>query len=204
MQQVDNELYQWISTTGRLLGTLFYYEPKDERSQSVIEWFKQDDSLELWKGLDNLEHISTLIQQGIKQDLDSQFQDRFIGPNPFVAPPWGSVYLDPESVVFGNSLLTLREFLRKHQIQFVTKYEEPEDQFGVMLLLSAYIAEQKPHLLNEFLSHHLFTWSSRYLELFLGQNGSPFYQAMGILAQTTLIEWEQELALDKQQAVLYR
>ena len=48
------------------------------------------------------EKITALIKQGLTQDLTEQYQNLFIGPNELLAPPWGSVYLDPECVIFGQ------------------------------------------------------------------------------------------------------
>ena len=55
---------------------------------------------------------------------------------------------------FGNSLLALRDFLQQHQIAFQTQQDEPEDHIGLMLMLAAYLAENRPHLLIEFLREH--------------------------------------------------
>ena len=100
------------------------------------------------------EKITALINQGLTQDLTEQYQNLFIGPNELLAPPWGSVYLDPECVIFGIQLLALRDFLKRHQIAFQAQQDEPEDHIGLMLMLAAYLAETRPHLLVEFLSQH--------------------------------------------------
>ena len=38
-----------------------------------------------------------------------------------------------------------------------------------MLMLAAYLAENKPELLKEFFAQHLLTWSDRYLQLLAEQ-----------------------------------
>ncbi|MGB9098314.1 molecular chaperone TorD family protein [Erwinia sp.] len=40
--------------------------------------------------------------------MRANWQTLFIGPKAFKAPPWGSVYLDGESVLFGDSTHSLR------------------------------------------------------------------------------------------------
>ena len=153
--------FQQISLYGRLLGASFYYEPSDSRIAGVLDFFSQPTWTEEWEiPLEEkaCEKITALINQGLTQDLTEQYQNLFIGPNELVAPPWGSVYLDPECVIFGNSLLALRDFLKRHQIAFQAQQDEPEDHIGLMLMLAAYLAETRPHLLVEFLSQHLLTW----------------------------------------------
>ncbi|MBD4684984.1 Tat proofreading chaperone DmsD, partial [Xanthomonas citri pv. citri] len=39
---MQNELQQWISISGRLLGSLFYYEPNNENVQSALHFFQQE------------------------------------------------------------------------------------------------------------------------------------------------------------------
>ena len=115
--------------------------------------------------------------------MSEQYQRLFIGPEQLIAPPWSSVYLDPESVIFGNSLLDLRNFLRKLQIALTQNETEPEDHIGLMLLLAAYLAESKPELLPEYLSKHLLIWAVHYFDLVAQQTDFPFYQGLALLAQ---------------------
>lgn len=197
------ELTQWISTSGRILGSLFYYEPSSEQAKSALNFFKQTDWEAQWGSVENPQ-IAALIRQGLQQDLSEQYQALFIGPNALPAPPWGSVYLDPEAVIFGNSLLDLRDFLQQNQIAFSANQQEPEDHFGLMLMLSAYLAENKVELLSEFLSRHFLIWSGRYLELLTAQSDYPFYQGLGLLAQSTLNEWQEKLALIIPKVQFYR
>ncbi|WP_443090209.1 Tat proofreading chaperone DmsD [Basfia succiniciproducens] len=201
---MDNALLQWISTGGRLLGAVFYYEPKDKRVQPVLDFFRQPDWTKDWATLANPALINALIEKSAQQDLSQAYQYLFIGPNELPAPPWGSVYLDKESVIFGDSLLALRDFLTVHQIEFIQTQNEPEDHLGLMLMLAAYLAENKPELLEEFLTKHLFSWVYRCLDLIFAQTDYPFYQAMALLARQTLKGWQQQLDLRVDQPQLYR
>lgn len=113
--------FQQISLYGRLLGACFYYEPSDSLIASVLDFFRQPNWMQEWEiplEEKTSEKLTALIKQGLKQDLTEQYQNLFIGPNELLAPPWGSVYLDPECVIFGHSLLALRDFLKRHQIAF--------------------------------------------------------------------------------------
>ncbi|ACE62389.1 Tat proofreading chaperone DmsD [Actinobacillus pleuropneumoniae] len=201
---MQNELQQWISISGRLLGSLFYYEPNNENVQSALHFFQQENWENEWGELTNEAQIKHLITQGFIQDLSEQYQRLFIGPEQLVAPPWSSVYLDPESVIFGNSLLDLRAFLRKHQIALTQNETEPEDHIGLMLLLAAYLAESRPALLPEYLSKHLLIWADHYFDLVAQQTNFPFYQGLALLARQTLKDWQQQLAIIVPQVSFYR
>lgn len=186
--------FQQISLYGRLLGACFYYEPSDSRIVGVLEFFRQPNWMQEWE-IPTSEKLTALIKQGLKQDLTEQYQNLFIGPNELLAPPWGSVYLDPECVIFGHSLLALRDFLKRHQIVFQSQQDEPEDHIGLMLMLAAYLAENRPHLLAEFLSQHLLTWAPHFLSQLANVENHPFYQGLAQLALITLDDWKLKLNL---------
>ena len=199
--------FQQISLYGRLLGASFYYEPSDSRIAGVLDFFRQPTWTQEWEiPLEEkaCEKITALIKQGLKQDLTEQYQNLFIGPNELVAPPWGSVYLDPECVIFGNSLLALRDFLKRHQIAFQAQQDEPEDHIGLMLMLAAYLAETRPHLLVEFLSQHLLTWALHFLTKLANVENHPFYQGLALLTLITLDDWKQKLSLSVPDVRFYR
>lgn len=199
--------FQQISLYGRLLGASFYYEPSDSRIAGVLDFFRQPTWMEEWEiPLEQkvCEKITALINQGLTKDLTEQYQNLFIGPNELVAPPWGSVYLDPECVIFGNSLLALRDFLNCHQIAFQAQQDEPEDHIGLMLMLSAYLAETRPHLLVEFLNQHLLTWAPHFLTKLANVENHPFYQGLAQLTLITLDDWKQKLSLSVPEVRFYR
>ncbi len=72
-----------------------------------------------------------------EESLPQARQRLFIGPYALPSPPWGSVWLDRESVLFGDSTLALRQWMRENGIQFEMQQNEPEDHFGSLLLLAA-------------------------------------------------------------------
>ena len=150
------------------------------------------------------EKLTALIKRGLKQDLTEQYQNLFIGPNELQTPPWGSVYLDPECVIFGHSLLALRAFLKRHQIAFQSQQDEPEDHIGLMLMLAAYLAENRPHLLAEFLRQHLLTWAPHFLSQLANVENHPFYQGLAQLTLITLDDWKLKLNLSVPEVRFYR
>jgi uncharacterized protein HI_1044 len=199
--------FQQISLYGRLLGASFYYEPSDSRITGVLDFFRQPNWIQEWEiplEEKTSEKLTALIKQGLKQDLTEEYQNLFIGPNELQTPPWGSVYLDPECVIFGHSLLALRDFLKRHQIAFQSQQDEPEDHIGLMLMLAAYLAENRPHLLAEFLSQHLLTWAPHFLSQLANVENHPFYQGLAQLTLITLDDWKLKLNLSVSEVRFYR
>ena len=128
-----------------------------------------------------------------------------MGPYALPSPPWGSVWLDRENVLFGESTLALRQWMRDNGIHVEAAQNEPEDHVGSLLLMAAWLAESGRHSeCEQLLAWHLFPWSSRFLEVFIENAGHPFYQALGELARLTLAKWQSQLLTPVAEKPLYR
>lgn len=198
-------LYSHIAQFGRILGSLFYAEPTNQQNRPLVALFQNGD----WQAEcpflseNKRAEIQRNLQNVTVNQLDEAYQTLFIGPNNLPAPPWGSVYLDKESVVFGDSLLRLREFLHDNQIAFSLSQNEPEDHIGLMFMLTAYLAENNPELLKPFLAEHFLPWTYRFLTLLNAEN-IPFYQGMGELTEALLQHWQKTLQIRPLVLQLYR
>lgn len=117
----------------------------------------------------------------------------------------GSVWLDKESVLFGDSTLALRQWMRENGIALEADGNEPEDHFGTVLLLAAWLCEtEQDALFAQLLAWHLLPWSGRFLSVFVDHAAHPFYQTLGQLAQATLAQWQENLPIAVAQKPLYR
>ncbi|MEG9488755.1 Tat proofreading chaperone DmsD [Mannheimia indoligenes] len=198
-------VYNQITQFGRILGSLFYAEPNSKQNQPLVallqngEWQAECGFLREHKRSE----IQKNLQNATSEQLNEAYQTLFIGPNALPAPPWGSVYLDKESVLFGDSLLRLREFLSDNQIAFSLNQNEPEDHIGLMLMLAAYLAEENPSLLKPFFAEHFLPWAYRFFELFNVEN-YPFYRGLGELTFELLKEWQKNLEIQSLTLQLYR
>ena len=150
----------------------------------------------------------------ITQDLASASEDKvlameyqrlFCGPESLTAPPWGSVYLDQENVLWGDSTLQLIGFCEVHGIELASALREPPDQFGLICSLLQVCAEMdREKLMHELLAEHLLPWSERYLTLFNeASRDNPFYRACGNLARLSLKSVTRDWSIEAQQPILY-
>ncbi len=137
-----------------------------------------------------LDAINTLMVTDLDMaGLREAYQRLFIGPNAFEAPAWGSVYLDKESVLFGDSTLELRSFLSGRGAALDSGMNEPEDHIGLLLwLVSDFLVAADDAAATEVLEHHILPWSGRYLELLAAHAGHPFYEGLSHLITLTLAE----------------
>lgn len=195
-----------FSVTARVLGALFYYSPESNEAAPLVQALLTDNWQTQWPlDAEALAPVAAMLKADSEESLPEAWQRLFIGPYAQPSPPWGSVWLDRESVLFGDSTLALRQWMRENGIQFEVQQNEPEDHFGSLLLLAAWLAEQgRYHECEQLLAWHLFPWSSRFLDVFIDHAGHPFYQALGQLARLTLAQWQTQLIIPVAVKPLFR
>lgn len=219
--------YQQIAQSAAVLGTLFYRDPNAGENQGVLAWLAMPEAPESWEfgQPEAAAHVAALArgaQEEGPERLRESYNRFFVGPYKLPAPAWGSVYTDPEGVLFGNETLAVRQWMRNNLIKVNLENKEPEDQFGLMLLMASWavnngVPDEQVKLLFE---EHLLPWSGRFLELFTkaaqDQNPEPpmasvaaplpsiFYAALGQLAQVTLADWQQRFGWTPRRAPLSR
>ena len=137
-------------------------------------------------------------------DLMWEYRRLFIGPGAKPAPPWGSVYTDRECVVFGATTLKLRAWMREHGVARIVDERTPEDHIGLMLALMAWLAQNQPADLEEFLRLHLLTWAGHFLEELAEAAEHPFYEGLARLTKASLDGLQDALGLEVVTPRFYR
>lgn len=185
-----------LSIIPRALGALFYYPPEHQVNQSVLsnlfdlkeiyQWSDPESVVGIFQSLDELKNLVTRYE----------FSVLFEGQGEMVAPPWGSVYLNKDNLVMGDTTAQYQYFLSKHDIDIETG-NEPVDQFGLMMwALAALIESGSTKAYVELLQVHLLPWAMRYLELLQGQQQSIFYAELAKLATLFLEDLKTELGIE--------
>ncbi|CNK99231.1 Tat proofreading chaperone DmsD [Yersinia aleksiciae] len=202
-----NRVYQQIALTGRVLGALFYCEPDSPACSEIVAQLSRDQWIAEWPyGLAaQLTPIAVQLAQNQPEETrEEAWQRLFIGPYALPAPPWGSVYLDKENVLFGDSTIKLRDWMAQQQVEVTLAQQEPEDHFGLLLMMAAWLAEHQPADLPVLLAEHLLPWGYRYLALLQADANHPFYQGLAELTTLTLTHWQDELQVTPAVVELYR
>lgn len=178
-----------VAVLPRMLGTLFYYSPNSEEAKGVISQLSDLPDLLDWQNPSMIADAADHMCSVESVNLLYQFSLLFEGQGAMAAPPWGSVYLDRENLLLGETAQAYRQFLTAHQVELDTDLNEPEDQFGLMILAMAYFMEtENDDAVVELLGTHLLPWSGRYLELLAEADESGFYRALAVVAEEFLNE----------------
>ena len=130
-------------------------------------------------------------------DVVWEYRRLFVGPGHLPAPPWGSVYTDRECVVFGESTLALRAWMRTVGVERLADERTPEDHIGLMLALLSFLAAERPELVDDYLAPH-------YLEALEEAAEQPFYVGLARLTRLTLVGLQRERGLTVELPRFYR
>ncbi|MBJ7221309.1 MULTISPECIES: Tat proofreading chaperone DmsD [unclassified Brenneria] len=194
-----------VAVLPRLLGALFYYPPDSPEISRLIDSLDQIPDLYPWHNRASALETCQQCRPPAADEFIWQFSALFEGQGEMQAPPWGSVYLDRDNLLMGDSTARYREFLRQHQLAFARPHHEPEDQFGLMLLALACLLEQE----NEkaalaLLEEHLLPWSDRYLALLARNTQSVFYARLARIAALFLQDIQRRYRLTPREYRIYR
>lgn len=207
------EAYEAVAFLGETLGPLFLFDPVDGKLLPLREQLQGMDlesTAAEWPfaSRDDAASALAMMRDGLAHepldDLSWEYRRLFVGPAAKAAPPWGSVYTDRDCIICGNSTLDLRAWLRANGIEVPGADGEPEDHIGLMLLLAAWIARQRPALLREYLERHLLTWAPHFLDVVREQTRTPFFEGLALLASCSLAGLQDELSLTVETPRFYR
>jgi len=133
----------------------------------------------------------------------------FVGPYTLSAPPYGSVYLEGERLVMGDSTLDAQKRYRNAGLDIAKDFKEAPDHIAVELEFMHFLIfkeiEAATHSNIEafanclkkqqsFLEDHLGDWQSEFTDTVIANSDTEFYKA---LAKSTKIFIGQDLQLVK-------
>lgn len=181
-----------VAPCALLLGTILLDKPSSSTVMPLLEGLASMDLPAEWPYGDEatLERISQQLRRALKTapaDLDRDYHRLLVGPGKLAAPPWGSVYLDSESVLFGDSCIALGRWMRARGIELHEgESREPVDHIGRMLVLLSWLCDNQPDRVIPFMEEHLMTWAPRYFAQLEPAAAGTLYEPLGHLASLTL------------------
>lgn len=190
---------QWLYD---FLGKSFYMEPEihrfKEASEAKVFYQLLNEVGENNQGIYLLSHFISNIEEIFESqidDLKSEYNRLFIGPNHLPAPPWESVYLSKEKIMFDEHTLAVRDFYKKWQVVTKNKNKEPDDHIGFELEFMSILIGKSIKALNEanmesfsstiigqkkFLESHPLTWIDTFSSKLSNNTNHPFYKGLAL------------------------
>lgn len=188
----------------RILGALFYYSPERPEVRALLACLPELPALYAWQEPKRVSQLCAHWPVPDDAAFAWQFSALFEGQGEMVAPPWGSVYLERDNLLMGETTAAYRTFLRAQGITFAGSQNEPEDQFGLMLMACSALTEQENHAAAQtLLESWLLPWAPHYLGLLQRNAISPFYAQLAEVTALFLADLQQQLALQPEQKRLF-
>lgn len=123
--------------------------------------------------------------------LMDDYRQLFTGPDHLLAPPWESVYLTKEKLLFGEPELAVRNFYHSAGLQ-VGK-SEPADHLALELSFMARLcalAQANPEAIlvkqQLFLNHHLLQWVPDWAADVTGNAQTAFWPGLAVITKSWL------------------
>lgn len=188
----------------RILGALFYYSPEKPEVNALFDCLPTLAELYPWRDPAPVAQLCADWPLPEADELVWQFSVLFEGQGEMPAPPWGSVWLEQDNLLMGDTTAGYRAFLQSQGLAFVSRQREPEDQFGLMLLAcSALLEKDDQAAANMLLENYLLPWGYAYLEKVRHSQISPFYSRLAAVTEYYLRDVQRQQALQPPVKRLY-
>ena len=189
----------------RLLSAC-YYQPDDAfLEEDVFSQIKTDLAKASPSGVIDAAALDDCFKSSGVEVLLLDYSRLFLGPFEILAKPYGSVYLDGEKIVMGDSTMQALELYREGGFDVAEDFLEMPDHIAVELeflyLLSFRIGkasddEEKARLIvlkQKFLEEHLGRWVGTLSEAIRKGAQTDFYKRLADLTEQFVREDLQEL-----------
>ena len=157
--------------------------------------------------IDWADQVAQQNEEEVLSRLKQDYNRLFVGPGHLLAPPWESVYLTEEKLTFGPPTLEVREFMRRHGLEFKQKNSAPDDHIGLEMEFMAELVHRQYEALEQgqeeqvrwlaeeqlrFLQEHLLKWVDLFTTDVIAHSKNNYYQGMARLA-VEFLNWESQL-----------
>ncbi len=188
--------------------------------RELIELFSSarlEEFLQAWcyLGLEGLEHVARVAnwlkarpnQEAVLVELEKEYTRLFITAYPkTIAPPYSSVYLDKERLVWGESTAEAARLYEAAGLGISENFHDIPDHIAAEFEFVSYLISEQlrdrdnstritalDQIQKDFLSSHLLRWSPEFLSRVAEFSQIPFYQVVAGLAREFLVAETQHL-----------
>jgi len=185
------------------LSRMFLHPPEETLIQSLLE----EELLSHWplpfspvtrKGLKILNDFIRSWTPGKREAVKNDYTRLFIGLEKTAAPPYASVYLSREHIIFDISTLEIRDFYRRYGLKSRLLHKEPDDHIGLELSFLGHLCQKASSAddssrfesiitdSHRFLDGHLKKWLPDFCSLVKKHSNTEFYPGAAYLTEGTI------------------
>lgn len=195
-----------LTDTNKIIGqradiykllSLLYYQPQEEISD-YIKNLKEIISQYMYSDMELVNKMEKDLE-GIATDANHLLVDYaklFIGPFDVLAAPYGSIYLDNERKVMGDSTMDACKQYAAAGLEIAGSFKESPDHIAVELEFLYYLNYrylEKGETLylkmqRDFLHTHLGLWIDQFTEAVMKNSQTEFYRNLVLLTQKFIKE----------------
>lgn len=186
------------------LSRVFYQAPDSELIATLVanrlfdDWPMESEEPETQAGLAMLRQFCEVWDDSLLPSLKVDFARLFIGPDKLLAPPWESVYLSPDHLMFEKQTLEVRQAYKHFNMEAPIPGREPDDHIGLELRFVAHLCniglnavetERIDQLtlvtdaIRDFLKSHLTLWSGEFAKRVVIHGQTDYYRGTAKLLQ---------------------
>ncbi len=148
-----------------------------------------------------------------EEDLSIEYARLFVGPFELKAPPYGSVYLDGERKVMGDSTMEVMKLYEMAGLVMDEDFKELPDHIAVELEFMYYLIYKEietqensekekalafKEIRNHFFNHFLCPWVPSFCQRIKESTDNPFYIALADCLSTFITDQGKSKALSFQ------
>ena len=183
----------------RLLSACFYQPEKELLAEErVCENLAAAVNKIFPQATENARDLISALRASSEQELLIDYARLLVGPFEPLAYPYGSVYLDGQKVVMGDSTLAVKELYAEHGMELADDFHEMPDHIAVeleFLYLLCFRAQQArladdaatlskiKKTRRDFLTRHLGQWISTFAGKVQEQAQTDFYRLLASLCE---------------------
>lgn len=192
----------------QLEAMAFYLPPSEpflttlDNGELLAEWPLGPHSPLTVRGLELLRTaLASAPAASLLPALRGDYTALFVGLEQVGAPPWESVYLSRDHLLFDEQTLAVRQAYAQYGLQIPKLEREPDDHIGFELLFLAHLLEQAGHALTRnddaaqgylqaaqaFLQEHPQRWVEQFVERVLQRAETDYYRGWACLLTGSLI-----------------
>jgi TorA maturation chaperone TorD len=206
LSTISDDLMETLTAEALVFGYLnrvFYEKPKAEflnmqKSEALFaHWPLEVDDESTVTGLKIMGDFTDSWEPKMLDTLKHDYRRLFIGPGHIPAPPWESVYLSIDGLVYEEQTMAVRKFYARYDLQSPKRYKEPDDHFGLEMAFLAHLCTValasmqvedatclESHLgaQRDFLKEHVLLWAPTFLKRVIDHAQTAYYRGAAYLA----------------------